>query len=148
MDIKFLSDIGQAFIPKKFRPNLRNYLMTAGIDDVPYHFFGGLFFTTIFLTIVTYFGALHKEIANNFSTAIAGITAFSYIFFGAIILSIVVILLIYFYLNIKIYNRTKALEDKLVDYLTLVSTNLKGGLSFEKCENRSNKNIITCSRIP
>lgn len=129
---EFLGEIGQAFVPKRFRPNLKSYLLMAGLDEVPYTFFGGLFFSTIFFTIVTYFGLIHKEIATRYSTIVVGLTAFSYIVFVALLISAVIILFIYFYLNIRIYNRTRQLEDKLVDYLTLVSTNLKGGLSFEK----------------
>jgi Flp pilus assembly protein TadB len=129
---EYLSEIGQAFVPKKFRPNLRNYLLTAGIDEVPFKFFGGLFFSAIFITIITYFIFIHQKIATKLSTFIVGAIAFGYILIVALILCAITILFFYFYLNIKIYNRTKKLEDKLVDYLTLVSTNLKGGLSFEK----------------
>ncbi|MBN1274682.1 type II secretion system F family protein [Candidatus Woesearchaeota archaeon] len=131
MAFEFLAEIGQAFVPKRFRPNLRNYLLKAGIDDVPYKFFGGLFFSAVFFTIVTYFAFLHKEIADR-GLLVVGFTAFFYVLLVALVLSGIIILFIYFYLNIKIYNRTRDLEDKLVDYLTLVSTNLKGGLSFEK----------------
>lgn len=131
MDLKFLDDIGQAFVPKRFRPNLRNYLMKAGIDEVPFRFFGGLFFSTIFFTIVTYFALIQKLVAS-YNALVIMMTAFTYIVVVALGLSAVIILGIYFYLNIRIYNRTKKLEDKLIDYLTLVSTNLKGGLSFEK----------------
>ncbi len=38
----------------------------------------------------------------------------------------------YFYLDIRIFNRTKKMEEVLPDYLQEVSSNLKGGLSFEK----------------
>jgi Flp pilus assembly protein TadB len=46
-------------------------------------------------------------------------------------LSAAVILGIYFYLDIKIFNRSKDMEDRLADYFTYVSTSLKGGMSFE-----------------
>lgn len=131
MAYEFLGEIGKAFVPKRFRPTLRSYLLKAGMDDVPFHFFGALFFATIFLTVVTYVGFIHKEL-SGYSPAVVGVTAFAYVFLVAILLCIIIVLMIYFYLNIKIYNRTKKLEDKLIDYFTLVSTNLKGGLSFEK----------------
>lgn len=132
MNLGFLAEIGQAFVPKRLRPNLRSYLFKAGIDEVPFTFFGGLFFSAVFVTIITYFGFLHKQIAGRYSTFVVGVAALSYVFLVALGISIISILLLYFYFNIKIYNRTKLLEDKLVDYLSLVSTNLKGGLSFEK----------------
>lgn len=131
MNLDFLYEIGQAFVPKRFRPNLRTYLMKAGLDEVPYTFFGGLFFSTVFVTIITYF-ALIQPLLRGQTSIIIGLVAFSYIVFVALLLCVLIILLIYFYLNIKIYHRTKLMEDKLVDYFTLVSTNLKGGLSFEK----------------
>lgn len=132
MAFEYLDEIGQAFVPKRIRPNLRNYLLKAGHDDVPYRFFGGLFFAAVFVTIISYFVLVHKTLQGEYSTVVIGFVAFFYIAITGIILSFLVILMIYFILNIRIYNRTKELEDKLVDYLTLVSTNLKGGLSFEK----------------
>ncbi len=132
MDYEYLKEIGQAFVPKKLRPYLRNYLMKAGIDEVPYKFFGGLFFAAIFVTITSYFGFIHALIAGKYPSASIGVIAFGYIAGVSLTLSAMSILLIYFYLNIKIFRRTKLLESKLVDYLTLVATNLKGGLSFEK----------------
>ena len=131
-DLGYLKEIGQAFVPKRLRPELRMYLLKAGIDDVPFTFFGGLFFSTVFLTIITYFIFLHKQLTADYSIVVVGLAAFAYILIVALTLSIVVILLLYFYFNIKIFNRTKLLEEKLTDYLTLVSTNLRGGLSFEK----------------
>ena len=131
MALDFLTDIGRAFVPKRFRPNLRSYLLMAGYDEVPFKFFGGLFFSTIFVTIVTHFAAIQPLIQDR-SLLVIGLTAFGFIAGVALVLSALIILGIYFFLNIKIYNRTKKLEDKLVDYLTLVSTNLKGGMSFEK----------------
>lgn len=132
MSLEFLFDIGQAFVPKRLRPMLRSYLMMAGIDDVPFKFFGGLFFGAVFFTIISYFYFVHQNIASAYGYAVVGLIAFSYVLLIALAACAVIIMIIYFYLNIKIYNRTKELEDKLVDFLTLVSTNLKGGLSFEK----------------
>ncbi len=130
MSLEFLDEFGQAFVPKRVRPNLRRYLMKAGYDEVPYKFFGALFFITIFFTIISYFAFIHRA-TTQWTPIVTGIVAFIYVFMVAMIISTIVILMIYFYLNIKIYKRTKLLEAKLVDYLTLVSTNLKGGLSFE-----------------
>jgi pilus assembly protein TadC len=41
-------------------------------------------------------------------------------------------LCMYFYLDVVIFNRTKKMEDVLADFLQEVSSNLKGGLAFEK----------------
>ncbi|RME57355.1 MAG: hypothetical protein D6780_08555, partial [Candidatus Dadabacteria bacterium] len=39
---------------------------------------------------------------------------------------------IYFFLDLRIYTRTRDLELILPDFLEEVSSNLKGGMSFEK----------------
>ena len=40
--------------------------------------------------------------------------------------------MIYFYLDLRIFNRTKKIEAVLPDFLRMVSENLKGGMPFEK----------------
>jgi Flp pilus assembly protein TadB len=42
------------------------------------------------------------------------------------------ILLVYFYLDLKIYHRTKKMEEQLPDFLQVLSANLKGGMTFER----------------
>lgn len=130
-DPLYLEKFGKAFVPKRFRPDLRDYLLKAGIPEVPYKFFGGLFWATLVITYVLYFLWLYKPLSNMGSFSVLILT-FLFWFIIQTALSFLVIMTVYLYLNVKIYNRTKEIEDKLPDYLTLVSTNLKGGLSFEK----------------
>ncbi|MFH1589061.1 MAG: type II secretion system F family protein [archaeon] len=130
-DFLYLETFGQAFVPKKFRANLRYYLLKAGMREVPYKFFGALFWVTLLITYLIYFSFIFKPISDNGAIAILIATFISWFVIQAT-LSFLVIMLIYLYLNIQIYNRTKLIEDALPDYLTLVVTNLKGGLSFEK----------------
>jgi len=42
-----LGQVGKAFVPKRFRADLRAYLAKAGIQEVPYTFFGVLFYVAI-----------------------------------------------------------------------------------------------------
>jgi hypothetical protein len=56
---------------------------------------------------------------------------FSWVVIQAVII-FVIIAYLYLSLNITIYNRTKEIEKILPEYLQIVSSNLKGGLSFEK----------------
>ena len=42
------------------------------------------------------------------------------------------VLLVYFYLDLTIYFRTKKMEEQLPDFLQVLSANLKGGMTFEK----------------
>ncbi len=128
----FLADVGKAFVPKRFRPGLRIYLAKAGIDYVPYRFFGILFYVAIAITAVLYFVTDFYSLVAHFHPLLVGFYVFLFWFFSSFLLSSVIIAGIYFYLNMKIYNRVKVMENYLQDYLILVSTNLRGGLSFEK----------------
>ena len=40
-------------------------------------------------------------------------------------------LAVYFYVDLKIFNRTKQVEAVLPEFLNMVSENLKGGMAFE-----------------
>lgn len=126
-----LEKLGIAFVPKRFRSNLKYYLMKAGYDEVPYRYFGILFLAGAVLSALIYLFLVFVRISHLNMVAVFLITfiawaGIQFLITGGIITTI------YFYLNIKIYKRTKELEEKLADYLNLVSTNLKGGLSFEK----------------
>ncbi|MBC8501182.1 MAG: type II secretion system F family protein [DPANN group archaeon] len=130
-EILYLEKFGKAFVPKKFRPELRDYLFKAGIDEVPYKFFGGLFWVTLVITYIIYFTAIFRAISEMGSFVVLIMTFISW-FTIQTVMSFLIIMGVYLYLNIKIYNRTKMIEEALPEYLILVSTNLKGGLSFEK----------------
>src|SRR3989338_954080 len=125
-----LGSVGRALIPKNFRPHLHEYLMKAGYIEVPYTPFGGVFFVSTIIAYFVFVISIMPKISGK-GTIIMG--ALSFITFAAIMFLIIFVLsaILYFYWNIKIYNRTKNLELLLPDYLTLVSTNLKGGMSFE-----------------
>ncbi|MBU0471381.1 MAG: type II secretion system F family protein [Nanoarchaeota archaeon] len=126
-----LEKFGKAFVPERFRPELKEYLLKSGIDYVPYKFFGILFWVTLVLTYIIYFSMIFKSISEMGAFMILIITFISWFLIQSII-SFLIVMGVYLYLNVTIYNRTKAIEEALPDYLTLVSTNLKGGLSFEK----------------
>ncbi|MGV8169402.1 MAG: type II secretion system F family protein [Candidatus Nanoarchaeia archaeon] len=133
--MNFLEEIGKAFIPKRIRPGLRFYLSKAGIQNVPYKSFGILFYVILGLTAVIYivsnFFAFAEKTANG-AALLTGILVFLFWLVCLIVITLILIAGTAFYLNMKIYNRTKEIDLNLPDYLILVSTNLKGGLSFEK----------------
>ena len=139
MNAKFLNQFGRFPIPRKIRPNLRKYLFKAGITKEPYHFFGALFIFSIISTFLLYISYFY----NMLQTFIAELPTGSGLviqFFGTIIIWSVVMFIIiglitvsiYAYLDMKIFNRTKKLEEILPEFLETVSSNLKGGMSFEK----------------
>ncbi len=127
----FIHEFGKAFIPERIRPKLRNYLLKAGITEVPYEFFGILFYVTYFLTFLIYFFGFWGTISKQ-----PGYLVFIYAFLIWVIIPLSFIglfmLSLYVYLDVRIFNRTKKMEDILPDFLQEVSSNLKGGLAFEK----------------
>lgn len=125
-----LEEFGKAFVLKRIRPYLRRYLLKAGISPVPYKFFGALFYLTAFTTAIVYVFFVYPFLTKYSSFVLLTFSFLSWfviqLFFAALF-----ILLVYFYLDMKIYNRTRRMEELLPDFLQIVSSNLKGGMSFE-----------------
>ncbi len=129
-EIKMFSVLGKAFIPKKLRPTINQHFYRAGLSDVPYTLFGILFYLTLIITYFIYFPKIFS-IIKTLPAILFLIYTFLLWSILPLALSALIMLMIYFILDIRIFNRTKIMEDKLSDYLLLVSTNLKGGMSFE-----------------
>ncbi len=131
----FAEEFGKAFVFKGIRPKIRSFMMKAGYDDVPYEMFGFLFYGSILVTyfvfILLVFPRIKAVVAGNSNVSMLMITFISWVIIQTIVL-IMIVTYIYLSLNIKIYQRTKDIEKILPDYLQLVSSNLRGGLSFEK----------------
>ncbi len=129
----FLSteDLGKAFVPKRFRPEIRSYFLKAGITTIPYKIFGILFYITAIITGIIYFLFVFPYAAEwgAFVLLVGTFIAWSII---QIALAAIFISIIYFYADLKIYNRTKMMEDVLPDFLQVLSSNIKGGMTFEK----------------
>lgn len=130
------NEFGKAFVPESFmgkpiRRNLRKYLLTAGYLKVPYSFFGVLFILSAIVTFFVFLLILYPTVQGDAPTKVFIVSFFGWAVIQSIIL-ITVIISIYFFLNIKIYQRTKLIEGHLADFLIFVSTNLKGGLSLEQ----------------
>lgn len=127
----FLEEFGKAFVPKKVIPNLRKYLLKAGFNEVPYKFFGMLFYFSALITTLMFITFIFPYI-KKFSL----FKAYAYSFFGWFVIQLffatLFILLIYFYLDLRIYSRTKKMEEQLPDFLQVLSSNLKGGMTFER----------------
>ena len=130
MGFEFLETFGKAFVPLKMRPNLRNYVLKAGISDVPYKSFGFLFYFILLISIFVYL-LIYTVLKTYALGTIIGLTMTFWIFFPTIT-SGFLIFCVYAFLNMRIYARTKKVERALPDYLQLVSTNLRSGMSFEK----------------
>ena len=127
----FTKEFGKAFIFKKIRPGIRSFFLKAGYDDVPYEMFGWLFYVTLALTYVVYVIFIYPKLEGYIPASVLFITFISWVLLPIGILSLIVVYL-YFDLTIKIYHRTKEIESIIPEYLQVVASNLKGGLSFEK----------------
>ena len=57
----FTKEFGKAFIFKKIRPKIRSFFLKAGYDDVPYGFFGWLFYVTLVMTAAIYLFSLSND---------------------------------------------------------------------------------------
>ncbi len=130
--MEFLEQIGKAIIPKNFRAGLRVYYAKAGIRHIPYKFYAILLYAVLILIGVVYLSIDLLGYISHLNPLLVGLLVFLFWAVLGILASLVVIGGIYFYLNLKIFNRVKEMDLNLADYLVLVSTNLKGGLSFEK----------------
>jgi|TARA_B100001971_G_C18178864_1_gene531532 Flp pilus assembly protein TadB len=128
--IIFLEEFGKAFVPKGATPYLRKYLLKAGIKEVPYKYFGALFYLSAIITGMIYILFIFP-ILISYSPLILLVFSFLTWFITQISFAALFILLVYFYLDIKIFNRTRQMEEMLPDFLQAVSSNLKGGMSFE-----------------
>jgi pilus assembly protein TadC len=126
-----LDKLGEVLLFKRFRPSIRAYLLKAGFDEVPYRSFGLLFLLGALFTVPVFLLLVFNQIKDK-PMIVKGILSFLFWVPLQLMMTFMIVAIIYFYYNIKIYKRTQELEDRLPDYLTLVSTNLKGGLSFEK----------------
>lgn len=127
----FAKEFGKAFIFKKIRPDIKSFFMKAGYDDVPYELFGYLFYMTLILTFFVHMIFVYPRLQDYGSITIVLVTFLSWVLIPLTILSLIIVYL-YFDLTIKIFKRTKEIETILPEYLQVVSSNLKGGLSFEK----------------
>ena len=131
LKVIFLEEFGKAFVPKKVIPNLRKYLLKAGFNEVPYRFFGMLFYFSALITTLIFITFIFPYI-KKFSL----FKVYIYSFFGWFLIQMffatLFILLIYFYLDLRIYFRTRKMEEQLPDFLQVLSANLKGGMTFER----------------
>jgi hypothetical protein len=129
----FAEEFGKAFVFKSIRSKIRSFFLKAGYEDVPYELFGWLFYISLAITYFVYIILVYPKINTLVSNSINMllITFFSWVIIQ-IALLFLMIMYLYFSLNIKIYTRTKEIDMILPEYLQVVSSNLKGGLSFEK----------------
>ncbi|MBN2458594.1 type II secretion system F family protein [Candidatus Woesearchaeota archaeon] len=139
MKILYSYEFGRAFVPKSVRPNLRRYLLKAGINTEPYSFFGLMFYAGLFISIMIHIMFIYPYMVSYKGTMpdiqylfFTGISTFFIVALMMLLLNGLIIVFIYLALDIKIFNRTRKMEEILPDFFEVVSANLKGGLAFER----------------
>lgn len=128
----FIATLGKALIPENSRAELRVYMRKSGFQKVPYLMIGLGFIFSLLITLylMYYFNAY--TLVSGLNPIFIGLLLAVIWIIGSVTIVSIVAGGFYFYLNMRIYNRQKVLEENLPEFLILVSTNLKGGLSFEK----------------
>ncbi len=128
--IFFTAEFGKAFIPEFVRPKLRGYLEKAGIYKIPYDIFGSLFYLSLAITTILYIYLWSWFI--QLSALKLLIYTFVFWFVVAFGLALIMMGLVYTYIDVKIFKRTKAMEDVLADFLSIFNDNLKTGMTLDK----------------
>ncbi len=130
MSENILAQFGSAFTPKSIRPHLRGYLGKAGFHGEPYTFLGVIFLVSMIFSALTYVIFVSPQFIGM-NALLVGILAFvsfsliSFFYLG------VFAGFAYLYLDFKVFTRVRQIEEILPEFLQLVSTNVKSGLSFE-----------------
>lgn len=129
----FFDEVGKAILPEKFRPHLREYFKKSGKDEAPYDLFGILFFTSITVTAVAFMFFIYPWVINRFFNPITQLILIFFFFAVTnLLLAVIIGLIMYFFVDLKIFSRTQKMEQVLPDFLEMVGTNLRGGMSFEQ----------------
>lgn len=123
-----------SILPRRAQPRVRFYLERAGIYKTPYSAVAYLFYLSLVITgVILYF--IWPQL-SSFAISLGGRAGLGlFVFIGWFVIQIVVVgfiaAFIYFLLDLAVFRRAVEIEEKLADYLSVVSTNLKGGMSFD-----------------
>ncbi|MBS3113313.1 type II secretion system F family protein [Candidatus Woesearchaeota archaeon] len=124
-------DFGKAFIPDFVRPIFRRYLEKAGIYKIPYTIFGVMFYISVIIT-----GLLFAYLWPIYFVGLGLLKTLAYtfifIFVTELILALVMMGIVYVYIDVQIFQRTKEMEDVLADFLSIFNDNLKTGMTLDK----------------
>ncbi len=131
MGILFTYEVGKSFIPKNIQPGIRKFFLKAGLNRDPYSFFGLVFYICVALSILIYSIYILPGILE-YPAYLTAILAF--VSFVSLLLLFIAFAsaCIYYAVDLVIYHRTKKLEEILPSFFEVLSSNLKGGLPFDK----------------
>ncbi|MBI4441376.1 type II secretion system F family protein [Candidatus Woesearchaeota archaeon] len=125
-----LEMFGKAFVPERVRPGIRAHFQKAGIYVIPYKLFGLLFLLSVSIT-----SALYKLAWSTFKGYAVFKLVFSTFLFWAIVggaAAALMIAVVYIWIDVQIFRRTRAMEGVLSDFLTVMSENLRAGMTVDR----------------
>ncbi len=131
--MSILGNLGKAIVPRRFQPKLRDYFKKVGMNDPPYDLFGLLFFLTVAVTGVIFVFLIYPWVISRYVNPGTQMLLI-FVLFASInlVLALITGLVLYFIYDVIIFKRTQRMEEVLPDFLELVATNLRGGLSLEQ----------------
>ncbi len=119
-------------VKKLTRTSLQEYLDKAGFDvtgeKVKKYAFRAVLSTFIFITVIILIIASFSG-AHTYDIIIFMLGLWTVIFAGILLLAMACI---YFYLDYRIYSRTKEIEEVFPDFLQLASSNISAGMPVDK----------------
>lgn len=129
MRLRMFVPIGEMIMPGRFRPRLRSYYLKAGLNYVPYGLYGLLFSMSFVATLIIYFLFVFESFGNIVPLVVG---TFVFIFLFMMALSGSVMLLLWMFVEIRVFQRTAKIEEVLPDFLEALSVNLRSGMTFDK----------------
>ncbi len=130
MRIPLAEDFGKAFIPERFRPRIRQYFVKAGFYELPYQWFGVLFYISVIISGVSY--SFLWDYLKRLSPVTLMVYTFVLFFIIELAFACIMMGFIYLFIDVKIYKRTKEIEKVLPDFLNVVGENLKTGMPIDQ----------------
>lgn len=125
-------NFGKAFLPKKMRPRFASWLQRAGIRRPRYDVVGYSFWASTLISIVVFFAFGYSWLSDSYGAIGVGVGSLAFIFGSVLALFMLFGLILWFYVDMRIYRRTKDIEKVLPEFLQFVGGNLKGGMSFDR----------------
>lgn len=129
----------RAFVPEGRRVDFERRLLRAGLRKEPYTAMGLYFFSIIALMVIVYFAVVLRRltgavISYGLSNQVIGFFLGTILFVGVFLLAVLVVswYAFQYLISSRTYQRTKAVEAVLEEYLRYVTENLRGGMPFQQ----------------
>jgi len=131
--VKIIHEIGTVITPKKYEKQIKFTLQKAGMDVDIRTVVGNVAVMSIIAGILLFFTLIFSGIRNLYLNIVFAFLLSVIVFFMAIcaIFSLMMVLL-YAFVTVKNYNRTKEIEKILPDFLQLAAANMRSGMMIDK----------------